>query len=378
MRFCEEILLKPKIFIKLFLSWSFTIRAYFLHLLVFRLARINDFGEPKDEPNGKTSINIARLFNKRLEEIRRRHDQLSPITDSSSDGDKSDDDKTKGTTAASFVSTIKTTPSLSGSESSSGRPKAERLLSFGSNGSGNSSNEPTSPKSDANAKGQSKAKSWLKALRGSNKGGKGGKRSGGADEAAESDDEYDVPGSMPGSPNADDDALSDVSTLDGRLMGHNQSPRSGANGFEFEITSRNKEGGNAGSGNASMAAAHDAGLSQDTAFDLQNSTTQLTSIGSKTQSPRLSKAFSKRSSILPGPASELMNLSGAEQPPVPDLPLSHVYEEALHVYAVQSLREYEQTVQEHDEFFASLPEDQQAQVPRLPVNWPAMWSSTGE
>lgn len=33
-RFCEEILLKPKIFQKLFLSWSFTIRAYFLHLLV--------------------------------------------------------------------------------------------------------------------------------------------------------------------------------------------------------------------------------------------------------------------------------------------------------------------------------------------------------
>lgn len=33
-RFCEKILLDVKIFQKLFLSWSFTIRAYFLHLLV--------------------------------------------------------------------------------------------------------------------------------------------------------------------------------------------------------------------------------------------------------------------------------------------------------------------------------------------------------
>ena len=57
---------------------------------------------------------------------------------------------------------------------------------------------------------------------------------------------------------------------------------------------------------------------------------------------------------------------------------AEVYDETLHIYAVQSLREYEQTVQEHDEFFASLPEEQSAQVPRLPVNWPAMWSSTGE
>lgn len=77
---------------------------------------------------------------------------------------------------------------------------------------------------------------------------------------------------------------------------------------------------------------------------------------------------------------------------MPDLPPEHfglglsgvngdsteVYSESLHIYAVQSLREYEQTVQEHDEFFASLPADQSTQVPRLPVNWPAMWSSTGE
>nr|CDI56946.1 uncharacterized protein BN887_01347 [Melanopsichium pennsylvanicum 4] len=100
--------------------------------------------------------------------------------------------------------------------------------------------------------------------------------------------------------------------------------------------------------------------------------------------------------MLPGPASELVAglMEGEEEevPPVPELPSSEqfglglsgmngsqeVYDETLHIYAVQSFREYEQTVQEHDEFFASLPEDQSAQVPRLPVNWPAMWSSTGD
>ncbi len=34
LKICEEILLKPSVFHKFFLSWSFTIRAYFLHLLV--------------------------------------------------------------------------------------------------------------------------------------------------------------------------------------------------------------------------------------------------------------------------------------------------------------------------------------------------------
>ncbi|MCO5613976.1 hypothetical protein L7F22_068256 [Adiantum nelumboides] len=52
-RFFEDILLHPAIFQKLFLSWSFTIRAYFLHLLVFRLARINDFSNPDDDPKGR-------------------------------------------------------------------------------------------------------------------------------------------------------------------------------------------------------------------------------------------------------------------------------------------------------------------------------------
>lgn len=87
-----------------------------------------------------------------------------------------------------------------------------------------------------------------------------------------------------------------------------------------------------------------------------------------------------------------MERGESEIPPVPELPADafglgltginggadQVYDETLHIYAVQGLREYEQTVQEHDEFFASLPEEQSAQVPRLPVNWPAMWSSTGE
>ncbi len=93
--FCEQILLKPSVFHKLFLSWSFTIRAYYLHLLVFRLARIRDFPSPKDDPSGRTALRVVRLFNLRLETLRQKHNTLSPETDSSSDDTRSEDSKSR-------------------------------------------------------------------------------------------------------------------------------------------------------------------------------------------------------------------------------------------------------------------------------------------
>ncbi|EPQ29309.1 uncharacterized protein PFL1_03064 [Pseudozyma flocculosa PF-1] len=386
-RFCEEILLKPKVFNKLFLSWSFTIRAYFLHLLVFRLARINDFPHPHDDPQGKTAVSIARLFNQRLEAIRKRHDQLSPLTDSSSDGDKSEtEEKMKRRTASSFVSTIKKTPSITGVEAGGAvKPKAERLLGSGAGGSEASRRSEEKP--------QSKAKNWLRALRGA-KGSKGSASSNGADggrnKAGSIDEDGDEdahvplsPASLPSSPPLrDSDSLSDASTLDGSVGLLGLGPVKLAP-FEFEISSKEeKESNGLANHIASMPVGHDAGIASDATFDLQNATPQPPTPGARSSmhSPRVSKAFSRRSSMLPGPASELAGLNDFEMPPLPEFPahLSQAYEETLHVYAVQSLREYEQTVQEHDEFFASLPKDQGVQVPRLPVNWPAMWSSTGE
>ncbi|PWY99891.1 hypothetical protein BCV70DRAFT_176825 [Testicularia cyperi] len=421
--FCEQILLKPAIFHKLFLSWSFTIRAYYLHLLVFRLARIKDFPIPKDDVSGRTAIRVVRLFHQRLEELRKRHDQLSPETDSSSDENRSDDTRSRKSRASTFVSTIKHT-SMDGGKSgesssptrgtSEGRAKAEKLASTASNSNG-------SKPADGEGKNGSKTKGWLKAFRtggktgarpdanGTSNGSPGNTVSSVTTASTESDDEsraFDSTKSTPRTSfDASSDAMSDVSTLAGSIRGgRNGNGRNGA--FEFDIREQQQSSSKQPSAQTNKAmqdaggalpTGHDAGIAKDTVFDLQSSPhAHLPTPGRTPQSPRISRAFSRRASMLPGAASELVaGLAEGEEgelPPVPDVPAQHLglgltnvsgdraelYDEALHVYAVQSLREYEQTVQEHDEFFASLPPDQSTQVPRLPVNWPAMWSSTGE
>ncbi|PWN51292.1 hypothetical protein IE53DRAFT_56416 [Violaceomyces palustris] len=405
-RFCEEILLKPKIFNKLFLSWSFTIRAYYLHLLVFRLARITDFPNPKGDPQGKTAVSIARLFHQRLEDIKKRHDQLSPpANDSSSEEDRSDDlDRPKRRAANSFISTIKHTPSIHTPETTTGRTKAERLLGIGVP-------DPSLNKNEQ--KTQSRAKNWLRALRGSKSGSKGTSSPNSSVETKNlsgrarmspldeinisEDDGTGSPNSEPGSPRSSevtDDSSSETSAI--TLIDSIKGDARSAN-YEFDIAGRLADGSSSASSQftppASDPALGHGDIAVDTSFDLQSPTSlfppsspSLPSSGSgpkgSLHSPRISRAFSKRNSILPGPASELVEGDGGSPPPIPAIPQQYqvAYQESLHIYAVQSLVEYEQTVKEHDEFFATQSTDQgdRPQVPRLPVNWPAMWSSTGE
>lgn len=67
------------------------------------------------------------------------------------------------------------------------------------------------------------------------------------------------------------------------------------------------------------------------------------------QSPRVSKRFSKRASILPPPALDLL-LESSE--PVPRIPKEFQnpppYAPSQHPYAVRSLREYEDALDEFD------------------------------
>ena len=430
--FCEQILLKPNVFHKLFLSWSFTIRAYYLHLLVFRLARIRDFPSPKDDPSGRSAVRVVRLFNQRLEALRKRHDALSPEIDSSSDDNKSEDSKSRKSGTSTFVSTIKRTStdgSASIEGSVDGRPKAEKIMAMTAVGRAAT---PASKTSESKKSSHSKTKSWLKAFRsgsskpdskqGSDRESSSPRHTGASASTTgkilspESDDDSKTIGSARTTPrtsfdSTSSDTMSDVSTLAGSVRGLKASKSNGA--FEFDIKQQQPQSQQAQSqqpsrasshsaaspgANAVLSLTHDAGIAKDTVFDLQSTHAHRPPTPGRTpQSPRVSKAFARRASMLPGPASELVaGLAEGEDddvPPVPDLPIdqfglglsgmvngngAEVYDETLHIYAVQSLREYEQTVQEHDEFFASLPEEQGAQVPRLPVNWPAMWSSTGD
>lgn len=465
-RFCEEILLHPKIFQKLFLSWSFTIRAYFLHLLVFRLARINDFAQPEDDPKGKTSISVARLFNQRLDEIRKRHDELSPSPSSADSGSEDEGDLSRfKNRPQSFVSTIKQTPASTNKLGSPGAmTKAERVLGIGL------------PDPFLSTKGENKAQSraakWLRALggKGASKGG-GGKRiensRGGSSSSSHSGSpKLDFGGGpyLGDSPNLhrqeeeqrrrmpkldetdlfsdedDDDTEDSVPSEDGGGGGFS-TPKAEGN-FEFSFQAHSDYQGQQDESRGFLPGeisprskglqlqddqdkSHNDHISPKLSFDLQNpasailpqsgndsATTTTNGSGAAASGGflslptshgqnRVSRAFSRRESILPGPAFNLVNHESESEEEEESGKVGHAaddldpssffayqkklkkkqqeekvdpYSQSLHIYAVQSLREYEQTVQEHDEFFAKQADSDNPQVPRLPIQWPAMWS----
>ncbi|KAE8216792.1 hypothetical protein CF327_g1, partial [Tilletia walkeri] len=367
LRFCERILLEPVVFHKLFLSWSVTIRAYFLHLLVFRLARISDFPNPKADPNGKTAVRVARLFNQRLDDIRRRYEELSPsgLTDPSEDD--SDEFARFKNRPASFVSTIKHTPSVHRPETMS---KAERILGIGL------PDPAMASKGGADSAKQSLAAKWLRGL-----GAKGKKNRWSNGKAAVGMSDAD-------NPTINNEPRKKMMSLDELDFDDVEGDGSGTED-EAPLGGEGVNGADSVSDARAMAPAEgsavvtdpDIGLGDnitpDASFDLQSAAPSLASgSGRPGASPRVSRAFSKRSSILPGPAFDLVGEDAdGDTPPVPPLPahLQHPYDKTLHTYAVQSLTEYERTIQEHDQYFGAQPESEKAQVPRLQVNWPAMW-----
>lgn len=474
-RFCQEILLDRKIFHKLFLSWSFTIRAYFLHLLVFRLARISDFEVPLGDPKGKIAVAVAVTFNQRLDEIRKRHNDLSPDSGdgltSDEEEEEVDDDRRDGDTSstysrlsrrpASFVSTIRKTPSIHQVESpANGMTKAERVLGIGLPDTG------LAGKNLGGAKSKSKAAQWFRSL---SKGGKSnsseGKGSAGGsapfvgvdnptilnqprmkpdafspldlDDDDDDDEEEDEGGYNDDSSNFDDDGTGIIRRASLGSRGAQSeyefdfaSPRAAATAAAM-AESRSSASGRRASvdgvtvsspatgATAAESASPDLDLiASDTIFDLQNPTLQnppqaavdaanahssgtgngVTPTRRQPSSSRMSRSFSRRTSFLPGPACDLMESADGElQDPdtsigsedfataVSSAPLQQqqqqkvredtAYAERLHVYATQGLREWEAVLAEHDEFFASIADQNKlAAVPRLPVQWPAMWS----
>ncbi|KAL9938573.1 hypothetical protein V8E36_002292 [Tilletia maclaganii] len=371
LRFCERILLDPSVFHKLFLSWSVTIRAYFLHLLVFRLARISDFPNPKADPNGKTAVRVARLFNQRLDEIRRRYEELAPSVPTDTSDEDGDEFSRFKNRPSSFVSTIKHTPSLHRQETMS---KAERILGIGV------PDPALAGKAGADTgKVPSLAAKWLRGL-----GSKGKKSRWSGSKAAVGLSEGDSP-TINNEPRRkmlaldelelDDSEVdeSDTDTADevGGAVGSSKGAGSSTQGVNGADDSQTAPAVTAPETTA-LAAEPEIGLGDhitpDASFDLQSGGPPLAAgPGRPGTSPRVSRAFSKRSSILPGPAFELVGEDAdGEAPPVPAVPLQSPYDKHLHTYAVQSLTEYERTIQ-HDQYFAAQPENEKAQVPRLQV-----------
>ncbi|SGY14510.1 BQ5605_C010g06213 [Microbotryum silenes-dioicae] len=102
-------------------------------------------------------------------------------------------------------------------------------------------------------------------------------------------------------------------------------------------------------------------------------------------SPRVSLRFSKRISILPPAALDMFRESGAPVPAIPERFRAEVYDQTLHQYAVRSLREYEDALDEWTDWVARLQQEEDEgkkfnkgfvdAVPRLAVSWPSSFES---
>ncbi|WAR62331.1 hypothetical protein PtB15_14B426 [Puccinia triticina] len=75
---CLDLLLDPLVFQHLFLHWNSGVRGYYMRLLVWRLSRLNAAAAGPRTPKAR---DIILAFNARLDAIRKRHDQLSPVSE---------------------------------------------------------------------------------------------------------------------------------------------------------------------------------------------------------------------------------------------------------------------------------------------------------
>lgn len=106
---CENIILDESLFPRLYLHWNAGVRGYFIRLLVWRLARLGIVAS-ENRPTSTRDAGIVALFglmNVRLEVIRRRHDELEPM-DTLTDDDRYNPKRsticsTKGVSDAPYV-----------------------------------------------------------------------------------------------------------------------------------------------------------------------------------------------------------------------------------------------------------------------------------
>jgi hypothetical protein len=78
---CQKILLHPDIFQRMFLFWNASVRGYYLRLIVWRLSRLGLSADGRPMDANSQTILILQTLNSRLEGIRKRHDEIDPLSD---------------------------------------------------------------------------------------------------------------------------------------------------------------------------------------------------------------------------------------------------------------------------------------------------------
>lgn len=79
-RLIEETLLDQAVFTKLFLSWSCTLRSYFLHTIVFRVSHITDLPHLPDDPENESARRVVDLLHQRLNRVRTAYRAITMST----------------------------------------------------------------------------------------------------------------------------------------------------------------------------------------------------------------------------------------------------------------------------------------------------------
>ncbi|GAA5992393.1 hypothetical protein JCM10908_000461 [Rhodotorula pacifica] len=405
---CERLILDDSLFQRLFLHWNSGCRGFFIRLLVWRVSRLGAIAREVNVPHppDQSIVSIFNLLNVRLEAVRKRHEQLEPADNLSTDDSffrpkRSTICSTRGVKEAPWaldetgedagaIADAKMAPISSSTPTLDVKPsKTERL------DDGNMSAEVG--KTDQTA--VSKVVSWLKGGR--------SKKSGRANRPK--------PIAVPKSGSAQEWPTASLPTKveTGNVLIQREQPalsRSGSGGasatpgltrqgssasttsnsekrrsrnsaffaFEFEngVVSRAEVDPNLLSPGEPAGPTSPPGSSSDAASPTRPRSADRVSA----LSPRVSVRFSKRSSILPPAALDLLKATGIEEvPPIPERFRQSVqtgYDKRLHPYAVRGLRDYEDALDEWTDWVARLQEEEEQApsafdiVPRLAVNWP--------
>ncbi|BGP25489.1 proteophosphoglycan ppg4 [Rhodotorula toruloides] len=434
---CEGLILYEAVFQRLFLHWNSGVRGYFIRLLVWRVSRLGVVAQEQNPnlPPDEGIVAIFNLLNVRLEALRKRHDQLEPF-DALSEDDflfrpkRSTICSTRGVKEAPWTVDELAEP-VEEEEPESEGPESEEVVRPSSSSAVLVSETHGQGGKKQDQKTVSKVVSWLK-------GGMGKKQSKGRPSldakvdpvAPDREDSSSLSrrkrigsnGSDAASTGSQDLPLTVFPTTvetgsipDGRaspaprttnpvnraflspptsplrpgMPSRQASSRSekrrshGSAFFAFEFENGVVTRTDVDPALASSAGSVKTAGTADTA--LPTSPIRPRHAEHPALSPRVSLRFSKRISILPPAALDLLReASGVEDvPPIPAKyreTIAAGYDKKLHPYAVRGLSDYEDALDEWTDWVASLQEDEELNgrlkksfvdvVPRLGVNWP--------
>ena len=407
---CEHIILDDVLFSRLYLHWNAGVRGYFIRLLVWRLARLGIVAQEAapHAPRDPRILQLFSLLNVRLEAIRQRHDELEPLDIREDDPfvpKRSTICSTRGVKEMPWAVDELVPPSEEDESDESEEYEPQELVRTVQPTKG--AGKPTKEVATV-----ARVVSWLKGGLGNKN--KQNKQSRGIEHISPP---IIIPPPEDSFKHATEEPYAGIETSSasshesgeaqyatpapantqvvqlGVPPGRKPRPKSDAFfSFEFEGGLVPQEGTStppstsptsATFPSSASSASLNSALSADTTFP--RSPLRRSTPGAD---KRVSVRFSKRISILPPAALDLLKDCGEAVPAIPAKYLAKEgYPKALHPYAVRGLRDYEDALDEWTDWCTRLREEEEEGkrhnkgfvdvVPRLSVAWPQSFEDSG-